>query len=53
MYLTVNFIKNLPLLVEKDVILGVYNRLSKMVYFVAIIKKYKQKDQQDYKSRGN
>ena len=35
MYLTVNFIIKLPLVAEKDVILVVCNRLSKMTYFVA------------------
>jgi len=35
MYLTVDFITKLPLVVEKDVILVVYNRLSKIMHFVA------------------
>ncbi len=35
MYLTVNFITKLPLVVEKDVILVVYNRLSEIMHFVA------------------
>jgi len=35
MYLTVDFITKLPLVAEKDVILVVCNRLSKMIYFVA------------------
>ena len=35
-YLMVDFITKLPLVVEKDVILVVYNRLSKIVHFVAI-----------------
>jgi len=37
MYLIVNFIKKLPLVVVKNTILIVYNRLSKMAYFIAII----------------
>ena len=36
-HLMVDFITKLPLVAEKDVILVVYNRLSKMMYFVAII----------------
>jgi len=36
-YLTVNFITKLPIIAGKDVILVVYNRLSKIVHFVAII----------------
>ena len=39
MHLIVNFITKLPLVVEKDVILVVCNRLSKMVYFVATTEK--------------
>jgi len=35
--LTVNFITKLPLVAEKDTILVVCNRLSKMTYFVATI----------------
>ena len=35
MHLIVNFITKLPLVVEKDAILVVCNRLSKMTYFVA------------------
>jgi len=31
-----NFIMKLLLVVEKDVILVVYNRLSKIIYFIAI-----------------
>lgn len=38
MYLIVDFITKLLLVVEKDVILIVYNRLLKIVYFVAITK---------------
>ena len=34
MYLTVDFITKLLLLAEKNVILVVYDRLSKMIYFV-------------------
>ena len=37
-YLTVNFITKLPIVVEKDVILVVCNRLSKMMHFVVTIK---------------
>ncbi len=37
-YLTMNFIMKLLLVVEKNMILVVCNRLSKMIYFVAIIK---------------
>ena len=37
-YLTVNFITKLPIVVEKDVILVVCNRLSKMIHFVVTIK---------------
>jgi len=36
-YLTVDFITKLPLVAEKDKILVVCNRLSKMIHFVAII----------------
>ncbi len=35
MYLTVDFITKLPVVVGKDVILVVCDRLSKMTYFVA------------------
>ena len=35
MYLIVDFITKLLLVAEKDVILVVYNRLSKMIHFVA------------------
>ena len=34
-YLMVDFITKLPLVAEKDVILVVCNRLSKIIYFVA------------------
>jgi len=37
MYLIVEFITNLLLVAKKDIILVVCNRLSKMVYFIAII----------------
>jgi len=37
-YLTMNFIMKLLLVAEKNMILVVCNRLSKMIYFVAIIK---------------
>ena len=37
-YLMVDFITKLLLVAEKDVILVVYNRLSKMMHFVATIK---------------
>jgi len=37
MHLTVNFITKLPLVAGKNVILVVYNWLSKMAHFVAII----------------
>ena len=33
-YLIVDFIMKLPVVVGKDAILVVYNRLSKMIYFV-------------------
>jgi len=36
-YLTVDFIIKLPLVVGKDVILVVYNRLSKMTHFITTI----------------
>ena len=36
-YLTIDFITKLPLVAEKDTILVVCNRLSKMIHFVAII----------------
>ena len=36
MYLIVDFIMKLPLLVEKDMMLVVYDRLSKITYFVTI-----------------
>jgi len=39
MYLTVDFITKLPLVVEKNVILIVYNRLSKIIHFVAKIER--------------
>jgi len=35
MYLIVDFITKLLLVAEKDVILVVYNRLSKMIHFMA------------------
>jgi len=35
-HITVDFITKLPVVVEKDVILVVYNRLSKMTHFVAM-----------------
>ena len=35
-HLTVNFITKLLLVAKKDVILVVYNRLSKMIHFVII-----------------
>ena len=38
LYLIVDFITQLQLVVEKDVILVVCDRLSKMAYFVATIK---------------
>jgi len=38
-YLVVNFITKLPLVAGKDAILVVYNRLSKMTYFVATIER--------------
>ena len=34
-HLTVDFITKLPVVAGKDVILVVYNRLSKMIHFVA------------------
>ena len=37
MYLTVDFITKLLLVAEKNVILVVYDRLSKMTYFVTTI----------------
>jgi len=37
-HLTVNFITKLPLVAGKDVILVVYNRLSKMTHFVTTMK---------------
>ena len=38
-HLIVDFITKLPLVVGKNTILVVYNRLSKMVYFVATIER--------------
>ena len=38
-YLTVEFITKLLLVAEKDIILVVCNRLSKMTHFVAIIER--------------
>ena len=38
MYLMVDFITKLLLVVEKDAILVVYDKLSKIAYFVATIK---------------
>jgi len=35
----VDFITNLPLVVEKNAILAVYNRLSKMAHFMITIEK--------------
>jgi len=35
MHLTVDFITKLPVVAGKDVVLGVYDRLSKMIHFVA------------------
>ena len=37
-HLTVNFIMKLPVVARKDVILVVYDRLSKIMYFVATTK---------------
>ena len=37
MHLMIDFIRKLLLVAGKDVILVVYNRLSKMIYFMAII----------------
>jgi len=37
-HLIVDFITKLPLVAGKDVILVVYNRLSKIIHFVATIK---------------
>jgi len=37
MYLTVDFITKLSLVAGKNIILVVYNRLSKIAYFVATI----------------
>jgi len=39
MHLMVDFITKLPLVAEKNVILEVYNRLSKMAHFVATIER--------------
>ena len=39
MYLIVDFIVKLLLVVEKNIILVVYNRLFKMIYFIVIIEK--------------
>jgi len=39
MYLTIDFITNFPLVAEKDIILVVYNMLSKIAYFVATIER--------------
>ena len=36
-HITVDFIMKLPIVVEKDTILVVCNRLSKMIHFVATI----------------
>ena len=36
-HITVDFIMKLPIVVEKDAILVVCNRLSKMIHFVATI----------------
>jgi len=36
-YLTINFTTKLPIIAGKDVILVVYDKLSKIVYFMAII----------------
>jgi len=38
-YLIVDFIMKLPLVAGKDMILVVYDRLSKMMYFVATIER--------------
>jgi len=38
-YLIVDFIMKLPLVTGKDMILVVYDRLSKMMYFVATIER--------------
>ena len=38
-HLIVDFITKLPLVVGKDIILVVYNRLSKIAHFVAIIER--------------
>ena len=39
MYLTVDFITKLPLVAGKNAILVMYDKLSKMAYFVEIIEK--------------
>ena len=39
MYLIVDFITKLLLVAEKDVILVVYNKLSKMIHFVTTIER--------------
>jgi len=39
MYLTVDFITKLPFVAEKNTILVVCNKLSKIVYFLATIEK--------------
>ena len=39
MHLIVNFITKLLIVVEKNTVLMIYNRLSKMVYFVTTIEK--------------
>jgi len=38
-YLTVDFITKLPLVAEKDVILVVYDRLSKITHFVTTMER--------------
>ena len=39
MHLIVNFITKLLIVVEKNTVLVIYNRLSKMIYFVTTIEK--------------
>jgi len=44
MYLTVNFIIKLLLVARKDMILVVYNRLSKIAHFVATMEEISVED---------
>ena len=47
-HITVDFITKLLLAQEYDSILVVYDKITKMIYFVLTTKKLQQREQQDY-----